>query len=92
MIDIDTAQIFRNEGNNKASIALALLLAEFEGTELLSLAVLKHPEVQEQYARISKICDAERTKQVVEKKFNTFLKTLTVEELETLKSVKVPQW
>jgi hypothetical protein len=92
MIDQETVQVLRNEGNHKAIIALGLLFGEIEGSELLALAVLKHPEVQEQYAKISKLCDNERARRTVEKKFNMFLESLSEEERESLKSVKVPQW
>ncbi len=92
MIDHESIKTLDITNNPKPFVALALLLAELEGTELLSLAVLKYPEVQEQYARISGLCDHERARRTVEKKFNMFLESLSEEERESLKSVKAPQW
>jgi hypothetical protein len=92
MIDHESIKTIEVANNPKPFVALALLFAEIEGTELLSLAVLKHPEVQEQYARISALCDHERARRSVQKKFESFMETLSEEERESLKSVKVPQW
>jgi len=66
--------------NYKTSKALAYMMLELEGSEILPMLVLKYTEIQEMYNKYSLKCEELKIRVSAENKLNVFLQSLTEEE------------